>query len=225
MVELRDLHVLPEGRSGSAFDPDVTDADLAADVSRRYEDPYAFPYSGSRPDLRTDGGQSGLAPGSRGWPRLRLLLPPPDGDEGHDAAGESSAQSASTAEGESRASRSGRHRRVLQPSPPGLQVSARRQIRALQAAQLLSYAGDQLARVAIAVLVYGQTRSAFLTAALYAPTYLPPLLGGSAISRLTGRLGPRTVAIGVDVERAGLDHGDRMRAQESLHRLGLNHHR
>jgi hypothetical protein len=77
-------------------------------------------------------------------------------------------------------------------------------IRALQAAQLLSYAGDQLARVAIAVLVYGQTRSAFLTAALYALTYLPPLLGGSAISRLTGRLGPRTVAIGVDVARAAI---------------------
>ncbi len=192
MVERRDLHVLPGGRSGSAVDPDVADADLAVDVSRRYEDPYAFPYSGSRPDLRTEGGQSGLAPGSRGWPRLRLLLPPPDGDEGHDAAGES------------RASRSGRHRRVLQPSPPGLQARAGRQARALQAAQLLSYAGDQLARVAIAVLVYGQTRSAFLTAALYALTYLPPLLGGSAVSRLTGRLGPRTVAIGVDVARAAM---------------------
>ncbi len=40
---------------------------------------------------------------------------------------------------------------------------------------MLSYTGDQFAQVAIAILVYGRTRSAFLTALAYALTYLPPI--------------------------------------------------
>jgi hypothetical protein len=37
-------------------------------------------------------------------------------------------------------------------------------------AQVLSFAGDQFAQVAIAILVYGRTRSLFLTALAYALT-------------------------------------------------------
>jgi hypothetical protein len=38
---------------------------------------------------------------------------------------------------------------------------------------VLSFADDQFAQVAIAILVYRQTHSAFLTALAYALTYLP----------------------------------------------------
>ena len=49
---------------------------------------------------------------------------------------------------------------------------------------MLSYAGDQFAQVAIAILVYGRTHSAFLTALAYALTYLPPIAGGPLLSGL-----------------------------------------
>ena len=47
-------------------------------------------------------------------------------------------------------------------------------------AQALSFAGDQFAQVAIAILVYRQTHSAFLTALAYALTYLPRIAGRPA---------------------------------------------
>jgi hypothetical protein len=43
---------------------------------------------------------------------------------------------------------------------------------------VLSYTGDQFAKVAIAILVYGRTHSAFRTALAYALTYLPPIADG-----------------------------------------------
>ena len=52
------------------------------------------------------------------------------------------------------------------------------EFRALWLAQVLSYVGDQFAQVAIAILVFERTGSAFLTALAYALTYLPPIVGG-----------------------------------------------
>jgi MFS family permease len=69
---------------------------------------------------------------------------------------------------------------------------------------LLSVAGDQLARVAMTVLVYDRTRSAFLTALTYAMTLLPWLVGGVALSGLADRLPRRQVMIVCDVARLGL---------------------
>ena len=57
-------------------------------------------------------------------------------------------------------------------------VLAVSEFRALWMAQLLSAAGDQLARVAITVLVYDRTHSALWSAATYAVTLLPWVLGG-----------------------------------------------
>ncbi|RSM75862.1 MFS transporter [Kibdelosporangium aridum] len=58
------------------------------------------------------------------------------------------------------------------------------EFRAVWVADLLSVAGDQVTRVALAVLVYAKTGSAALTALTYALTFLPalagPLLGGFA---------------------------------------------
>jgi hypothetical protein len=58
------------------------------------------------------------------------------------------------------------------------EVFAIAEFRALWTAQVLSFAGDQFAQVAIAILVYRRTHSAFLTAFAYALTYLPPIAGG-----------------------------------------------
>src|SRR5215469_15186483 len=81
------------------------------------------------------------------------------------------------------------------------QVFAVGEFRALWLAQLLSVAGDQLARVAITVLVYDRTRSALLTALTYALTYLPWIVGGLALSGLADRLPRREVMIACDLAR------------------------
>jgi Major Facilitator Superfamily len=84
------------------------------------------------------------------------------------------------------------------------QVFAGREFRALWLAQLLSVAGDQLARVAMTVLVYDRTRSALLTALTYAVTFLPWIVGGVALSGLADRLPRRQVMIACDLARMAL---------------------
>lgn len=59
-----------------------------------------------------------------------------------------------------------------------------REFRWLWVAQVLSFADDQFAQVAIAILVFRRTDSAFLTALTYALTYLPPIAGGPLLSGL-----------------------------------------
>ena len=76
------------------------------------------------------------------------------------------------------------------------------EFRALWAAELLSVAGDQLARVGLAVLVYAQTESASLTALTYALTFLPALLGGVLLGGLADRFPRRELMVFVDVFRA-----------------------
>ena len=68
---------------------------------------------------------------------------------------------------------------------------------------MLSCTGDQFAQVAIAILVYGRTHSAFLTALAYALTYLPPIAGGPLLSGLADLFPRRRVMIACDVFRAG----------------------
>jgi MFS family permease len=78
------------------------------------------------------------------------------------------------------------------------------EFRVLWAAELVSVAGDQLARVALAVLVYGRTGSALWAAGAYALTFLPALLGGVLLSGLADRCRRREVMIASDVARAVL---------------------
>ena len=70
-----------------------------------------------------------------------------------------------------------------------------RQFTALFIAQAISLTGDQLARVAIATLVFTETGSAFLTALIYAVTYLPWLVGGPLLGGLADRLPRRAVMV------------------------------
>jgi MFS family permease len=75
------------------------------------------------------------------------------------------------------------------------------EFRYLWLAQVLSVLGDQLARVAMTVLVYDQTRSAFWAAVTYAVTLVPWLLGGLALSGLADRLPRRGVMVACDLAR------------------------
>ena len=68
---------------------------------------------------------------------------------------------------------------------------------------MLSFAGDQFAQVAIAILVYRRTHSALLTALAYALTYLPPIAGGPLLSGLADLFPRRRVMIACDVLRIG----------------------
>jgi hypothetical protein len=79
---------------------------------------------------------------------------------------------------------SGRHRRAREQRSSYREVFAIAEFRALWTAQVLSFAGDQFAQVAIAILVYRKAHSAFLTALAYALTYLPPIAGGPLLSGL-----------------------------------------
>ena len=60
--------------------------------------------------------------------------------------------------------------------------------RALYAASTLSWIGDYIARAAITVLVYQQTESVGWSAAAFAVSYLPWLLGGPLLVDARGAL-------------------------------------
>lgn len=78
------------------------------------------------------------------------------------------------------------------------------EFRVLWAAAAQSIVGDQLARVALSVLVFQRTGSAAWTAAMYALTQLPALLSGVLLSGLADRFPRRAVMVGCDLSRAAL---------------------
>jgi hypothetical protein len=78
------------------------------------------------------------------------------------------------------------------------------EFRALWMAQLLSVIGDQLARVALTVLVYDRTRSALLAAITFAVSIVPNFIGGVTLAWLADRYPRRAVMIACDVIRAAL---------------------
>ncbi|MEV5162429.1 MFS transporter [Streptomyces sp. NPDC053728] len=80
----------------------------------------------------------------------------------------------------------------------------RSEFRTLWTAYAQSVLGDQLARVALSILVFERTDSAGWTAATYALTSLPALLSGVLLTGLADRFPRRTVMIGCDLVRAVL---------------------
>jgi MFS family permease len=78
------------------------------------------------------------------------------------------------------------------------------EFRALFLAGVLSVAGDQLARVALSVLVFDRTKSAGLTAFTYALTYVPDLVFGPLLAGFADRYPRRRVMIVTDLARAVL---------------------
>jgi MFS family permease len=71
-------------------------------------------------------------------------------------------------------------------------------------AQALSVAGDQLARVALTLLVYDRTHSPLLAAVTFAASVVPTFVGGLVLSGLADVLPRRQVMIACDLSRAAL---------------------
>ena len=84
------------------------------------------------------------------------------------------------------------------------EVFAVREFRALWFSLVLSVAGDRLALVALTLLVYHQTSSPLLAAAVYAAGYLPWVIGGLFLAEMADRYPRRTVMIICNAVRAVL---------------------
>jgi MFS family permease len=69
------------------------------------------------------------------------------------------------------------------------------EFRALWLAEAVSIAGDQLAKVALALVVYAKTGSALWSAVVYALSFLPALAGGLGLAQLADRYPRRTVMV------------------------------
>jgi predicted MFS family arabinose efflux permease len=78
------------------------------------------------------------------------------------------------------------------------------EFRALWLAQVLSVAGDQLARVALTLLVYERTHSSLLAAITFAASVVPAFIGGLTLSGLADRFPRRRVMIVCDLLRVAL---------------------
>lgn len=81
------------------------------------------------------------------------------------------------------------------------EVFASGEFRALFAANLISWVGDNFAKVAVSALVFQQTNSAALAAAAFALTYLPWLVAGPLLATLAERYPYRNVMIICDIAR------------------------
>ncbi|HEX3649899.1 MAG TPA: MFS transporter [Pseudonocardiaceae bacterium] len=81
-------------------------------------------------------------------------------------------------------------------------VLAVREFRALWLAEAVSVAGDQLAKVALALTVYNRTGSALWTAVVYALSFLPALAGGLGLAYLADLYPRRTVMVTGSVAQA-----------------------
>ncbi|MBM2623547.1 MFS transporter [Actinoplanes sp. LDG1-06] len=76
-----------------------------------------------------------------------------------------------------------------------------REYRALYISLVTNWVGDYLARAAITILVYEQSQSVLLSAAAFAVSYLPWIIGGTLLSALAERYPYRRVLITADVYR------------------------
>lgn len=85
--------------------------------------------------------------------------------------------------------------RRVRDRAPRARVLANREFRTLWLAEIQSVAGDQLAKVAIALLVYARTHSALWSAGAYALTFLPELVGGLGLSQAADRYPRRAVLL------------------------------
>jgi MFS family permease len=87
------------------------------------------------------------------------------------------------------------------PTPTFRQLFAVAEFRTLYTAAALSFVGDYLAKAAITVLVFQQTRSVALSAASFALTYLPWVAGGPVLAALAERYPYRRVMVVCDLVR------------------------
>lgn len=79
---------------------------------------------------------------------------------------------------------------------------ANSEFRGIIFAQVASEAGDQIARVAIALLVLAHTGSALLSAATFAVSFIPTFLGAALLGPIADRFSRRNLMLGADLGRA-----------------------
>ncbi|MEV1333327.1 MFS transporter [Micromonospora costi] len=91
------------------------------------------------------------------------------------------------------------------PSPEGpatfREVFAQREFGAVFTASALSWVGDYLAKAAVTLLIYEQTESVALSAAAFAVSYLPWLVGGPLLAAVAERHPYRRVMVWCDLIR------------------------
>src|SRR5690606_14843991 len=75
------------------------------------------------------------------------------------------------------------------------------EFRALYVGGLLSWVGDYAARAAVTAMVYQYTRSAAASAAAFAVSFAPWLLGGSLLVAVAERYPYRSIMLWCDVAR------------------------
>lgn len=99
--------------------------------------------------------------------------------------------------------RAGR-RRAPEPAPSHnlRRALAVPEFRGVVLAQVASDAGDQVARVALALLVLERTGSAFGAAATFAIAFVPAFFGAAILGPLADRLSRRALMLGADLARA-----------------------
>ncbi len=91
------------------------------------------------------------------------------------------------------------------PASPGFRnILKNRRFVVLYAAEAQSIIGDQLARIALVLLIYAKTDSTALTAGVYALTFVPAVAGGFVLSGLADRYSRRTVMIITELLRSVL---------------------
>ena len=98
-------------------------------------------------------------------------------------------------------------RSVSAPAPGRVtvrEVLAVGEFRAVLTSSALSILGDQVARIAVALLVFSRTGSALASSATYACSYLTWLIGGPLLSALADRHRRRRIMVTCDLLRAGL---------------------
>ncbi|MET7705069.1 MFS transporter [Micromonospora sp. NPDC005413] len=84
------------------------------------------------------------------------------------------------------------------------EVFAQHEFRAVFVAGALSWVGDYVAKAAVTLLVYQQTKSVALSAAAFAVSFLPWLLGGPVLAALAERYPYRRVMVACDLIRMAL---------------------
>ncbi len=112
--------------------------------------------------------------------------------------------SATNAPARHRRSRPSRRPAPVTSDPTFLSVLRNAEFRAVWLADAQSSLGDQLSRTALAVLVFQRTHSPFLTALIYAVTFLPALFSGVLLGGLADRFPHRSTLVRCNLVRAGL---------------------
>lgn len=83
-------------------------------------------------------------------------------------------------------------------------VLGNREFAALAMAQVTSESGDQIARVAVAVVVLDRSDSAFLAVLAFVAGYFPAIFGAALLSPLADRLSRRNVLLACDAVRVAV---------------------